>query len=77
MHARVRKGANSPRENIEKTLRGPFLIYVATYRRVFKLVHDAKGTQERVRGILIGDASCVTAKVSGGSLHMALRRLFS
>lgn len=37
----------------------------------------AQGAQERIRRILIGDASCVTVQVRRKILHIALQRLFS
>lgn len=51
--------------------------HLCLHRRVFKLVLFAKGAQERIRGILIGDASCVTVQVRRKILHIALQRLFS
>lgn len=51
--------------------------HLCFHRRVFKLVLFAKGAQERIRGIFIGDASCDTVQVRRKILHIALQRLFS
>lgn len=65
------------RENTTSVPRSLLLICVPIYR-VFELVCRAKSTQERVRRILIEDASYVTAEVRRRKiLHMVLQRLFS